>query len=493
MCSTQRCSRPRRAAVLAVICVAARIAGAPTASPEEPPTLLTISDPTGRPVIGATVSLTLGDWTRDLPGTTDAGGRIDLARKGFPFRAVVTRRAHLATWVELPAPETGFALRVVLEPAAVVRGRIVPEGDRRPSEIAFVETGIGGMRGWNEIGLVNMPRAVVGADGRFEFPVVPPGVEYRLVSLTPGLQIADAPRRAATPAEIDLGDVRVVPRPIVSVICLDEDGQPIPGVRAATDPRTARVERGAWQPDGTVDPARVWTQFLPPSLTDAAGRVQLTAETGTGRVWLDGDLFETRTVPYDAAPGDPTVRVVLPRAHAELRGTMVDERGEPIGNGQVTVFAADGSVATVAYASWDGTFRARAMRGTGPWTISALAAGKRTDGRLPLGDLSAPMRVPVRAVAALTWWVSLGEPGRRGTVRYIVETEDPQTHRRRRYLEGRGDGSYPSRVTLPDGRYWLILHADGYEAAIRGPIDVRVAEGPLVPLGRIRLAPLAPR
>ncbi len=99
----------------------------------------------------------------------------------------------------------------------------------------------------------------------------------------------------------------------------------------------------------------------------------------------------------------------------------------------------------------------------------------------------------MRAVASLTWWVSLGEPGQPGTVRYVVETEDPRTHRRRRYLEGRSDGSDPFRAPLPDGRYWLILHADGYEATMRGPIDLRVAEGPLVALGRIRLAPTAPR
>lgn len=341
------------AALLAAVRIAAWALPAPGApAPPRPAatTVLRVVDDTGRPVVGARVTLP-GEDVR----ATDARGRARLPRGA---RRVTVRADGFARWTGT-VPDAA-RVRLALEVAAVVRGEVrTAQGAPVPDATVRLV--------WRGTEPVPPHATRTGPDGRFRFDALSVG-DWTLEAEAPGHEPAARPLRASTrfrnpPVVVDL-------RPVGRVLArvLDRDGAPRPGARVVLGgsgvwpPRS--VEAG---PDGTAV-----FEDVPPGLY--ALRARSGDDVARVRATLLLDPGETREAELRLEPGRTLA--------LEVRDAS---SGDPIEGAAVT--AGDGGLASTPVAGRTGA-----------------------DGRVRLAGLpGGRVRVAVRAAGRVPWIAAISD------------------------------------------------------------------------------------
>lgn len=320
--------------------------------------------PGDRPVVGAAVEL--GTSTLDREGTppgkigsddaeeleTDETGRFTATVTGSGLIDVEVRAEGFAPLalrgLEVSADADRLDLgRLVLEPAAVIYGRVVDPEDR-PIEGVEVYDFSNGFEQLDDLPRYlrfRRPAATSVSDGRFRLDELPAGSSVQLILKRPGFSLALL-RGVVAPSEREL---RVVMAPAGSVAgrVLDAGGL---GVRAQVylrggGPRTTAA-RVTTDPDGEfrfadvgAGPLELWARVLgfPPARVsglevappDALEGIEIRLARGAARgATLSGRVLdpEGRPVPRAAVrgrlPGPAELEVP-----AEHRGTTTDELG----------------------------------------------------------------------------------------------------------------------------------------------------------------------
>lgn len=281
--------------------------------------------------------------------------------------------------------QTNISFGLLLTRLVRVSGRVIDSTGMPATRGAVMllpaDTLRSGMSGMNAGG------AAVRGDGTFQFPGVAPG-NY-ILFVRPGggggrgFGGGGAGEFARLPLTVGTDDVRDVfvataPGAIARGVVTTDGGQPLPG-----QARQIGIAAIGADPENSLGTAQARVAedgtFELRGLSDARLiRVNTPAGWHLKSVLFDGtDVTDT---PIDFALGSTTtgLRVVLTESVTELLGTVVDDRGDPVLDAAVVVFAADESAWTfqsrfiqAARPDQDGRYR---IRGLPPHTDYRIAA-----------------------------------------------------------------------------------------------------------------------
>jgi len=272
-----------------------------------------VTDPEGKPVDGAEVKTLPSpgdDPNVDLSSQTGVDGRFTLA--GLPamkelWLNATHRQRRLIRRLRVETEGHGentepVTFDVQLQPAAVVRGRVLVDG--QPQSGVRV-TLMPSLAYRNEVYMVSVDTVKTDEAGRFEFDVVPPGKAYRVECLDREFTDVPSPTFPLEPGQTHELPTLELRRKNLSVsgIVVDPDGNPVEGAQVSARERNGEFIRGAFikQPTGkdgrfTIAgvpnvPLRIMASFpVPPDSKDRL--IRFPAEV-------------------DAMPGDKNTRIVL--------------------------------------------------------------------------------------------------------------------------------------------------------------------------------------
>jgi carboxypeptidase family protein len=221
------------------------------------------------------------------------------------------------------------------------------------------------VKGWtlSVIGAGRVERVVLGDDGAYSVPDLPPG-QYFVSSRPPGDEVSDA--RLAETVEVGTADARRdfhVSRPETALL------------------RGHAVDSA----DGAVTGARVWLtrrvgsfdRLVAETKTDEAGAFELDRlDPENYELWIQKDDFGTQTQLFAIAAGDEVdTKVVLHRAGV-LYGRVEDRSGQLVEGAHVVVRNPEGGVLMDIAVRPDGS---------GSFEIDGLAPGEYWVSALALG------------------------------------------------------------------------------------------------------------
>ena len=240
----------------------------------------------------------------------------------------------------------------------------------------------------------------------------------------------------------------------ISGTTVDPDGQPVADasvIMAAVDPdgQTSKTTHGQSSAAGV---------FTKTALSPGAYRVE------AYRADAVGDAATPRTIAVRANQ-TTTVEVVVAPRRQTITGTVVDEKGEPVGDAWVVAvserrFGRD----TVAFTRWAGTgTRPVVSAPDGTFALTKLAAGSyvvrayRTGGGEALAEhvsTGSTIKLQIRATASIAGTVT----DRTGTIQELVVTVAGENFTRtERFFGTRGKYAIGE---LPKGRYRVLWEAE---------------------------------
>jgi beta-lactamase regulating signal transducer with metallopeptidase domain/protocatechuate 3,4-dioxygenase beta subunit len=203
-----------------------------------------VTDPDGKPVAGARVETVRGNDGGSY-GTkmaeTGPDGRFTLTSlpsgSGQRLKAIYRRRALLgeaSEFIHQDGDTSRFVADISLKPAAVVKGRVLvdgqPKADARIQLKQRIAYGNGSHYG------KHLDNAYTDGSGRFAFPLLSPGKSYYVRSLDAKYAQLESDR-----FDLETGQVHEVPtleltsRDVtISGVAVDEDGKPVSGAEVKT-------------------------------------------------------------------------------------------------------------------------------------------------------------------------------------------------------------------------------------------------------------------
>jgi len=451
---------PRAAAVPEPIAAAPPSAGAPTSGPAR--VVVRAVGPNDEPIAGAAVRLSIVRGEARSPPTppcaTDAEGRCEPDLSAWRALPSVRRAAaDLGISVSAPGRPTGrlhvdaatllrgglVERRVVLEPGAVLRGRVVASA----SPVADARVKL-------ELPSVTSMTSTDG-EGRFEFWLIEPGA-HRLVAEAPGKGAAGKTVDLDETRDTDAGDLDLVGPGVIEGVARFPDSKPVAGLAVL-----------AWDASRPMPSQGFWTEaepkFPPGGLvvtvdrTDDHGRFRL-AGLRPGRYAVSYGL-ETDETHETGATG-----VVLVVPNSRLRFRVVDEAGDPVPGARYTArsfedgggFSFEGTVTEA-----DGFQDVWGNPGT-PFGFAARAGeGPASEVRavVPVGSYEATVPVVLRERGPPTGRLGIrlrqsdGAPVRRAFVALRTEIAGA-TVMRGAYESETGEYSIPD---LPEGNLLLEM------------------------------------
>ena len=401
-----------------------------------------VADPEGRPIAGAAVWLSAA---KNLPteednaafesagpaATTAADGRFAVRGVGGLRAVSVCAPGHLPAW--FLAEETPEPLEIELRPAASLAGRVVDEAGRpvAGAAVAYEPAWTGPAEVEPPAGPCGGPsRVTTDADGRFAFPLVPPG-RARLRAEAKGfLRTAWQPVVSATAAAGAPGapvELRLSRGALLAGRVSTDAGLPSPGALVQVD---GERSEGA-------------------AASDAQGLVEAAVEPGMHRVSVlaEGrDLTEGARLAA-AVPG-PRLEVQVPSPSAADRptaGRVTGPRGEPVAGARVRY------VWGVTLTRADGRFALPGGGAHGPFEVSAegyaVASGPGPEIRLAPEHAIEGRLVGLAPADALAVDVSA-----QGFPTSVDGTVDARGRYR---IGGLAPGSWKIYVLAGGGRRWL--------------------------------------
>jgi uncharacterized GH25 family protein len=335
------------------------------------------------PVAGALVQT--GGSTPIHALTDDAGAfSLNLAPGTHDLRAVASGFAESTQTVRLDFDAT---TDFFLEPAALIRGRVVLRASGRPLPEATAILYEPGSNASEPM------RATTDAGGAFEFGGLHAG-RYRLFAQAGELvgQLAD-PLPVAAAARLSDLVLPLEPGARLRGMVRDGDGRPLPGVRVS-----------------------VGLKVMPPSwahtTTDGGGHFQLTGLL-PGRGWLVAYApgFLTREQPeLEIPPGAPalTLDLTLERG-ALLEGRVLDAAGAPVAGAVVMAIDDRNTMRGNARSGPDGAFRiANLVSGRLNIHVVHAQRGDTVDGQVQLAPngraaLDLQLQRPASASGRVDW------------------------------------------------------------------------------------------
>ena len=413
-----------------------------------------VADPSGAPAAGIEVwDLTSGHGPQRL-AVTGADGRfvlpemqsdlfVELCGPGFLTQGVIARRG-------------GEPIRVVLEPAARVAGRVLDAVTGNPVAGANVWgrqlTDSGARCSYFADGVCPRDRSArttrTGPDGSFLVDHFEPGL-YRLHVEAPGYLKAPPFHLKLAAGEARVPDVLVERGAVLRGRVLGSDGKPRGEVRLFASSGRSNHNDVKSDADGRyvltgIEPGLVWVQLHPPGLD----YTQQSVEVGPGENEAD-------------------FRLSAHTAH-ELRGRVVDAAGRPVGDARVRWEERGGGGAGDTWSAADGAFSLPS--GDGIHELSAEAAGYAP------GRLERPVVVRGAPVEGLE--IRLADAA---TLRGRVLGADPE--QRRQGVEAYQRGVYRRAELDAEDRFTLTGLGPGLwrlragAPGLGGEAEVRIAPG----------------
>ncbi len=413
-----------------------------------------VTDPLGAPAAGIEVwDLTAGHGPQRL-AVTGADGRfvlpemqsdvfVELCGPGFLTQGVIARRG-------------GEPIRVVLEPAARVAGRVLDAVTGSPVAGANVWgrqlTDSGVRCAFSGDGVCPRDRSArttrTGPDGSFLVDHFEPGL-YRLHVEAPGYLKAPPFHLKLAAGEARVPDVLVERGAVLRGRVLGSDGKPLGEVRLFASSGRSNHNDVKSDADGRyvltgLEPGLVWVHLQPPELDYA----QRSVEVGPGENEADFHLSAHT-------------------AH-ELRGRVVDAAGRPVGDARVRWEERGGGGAGETRSAADGAFALPS--GDGIHELSAEAAGYAP------GRLERPVVVRGAPVEGLE--IRLADAA---TLRGRVLGADPE--QRRQGVEAYQRGVYRQAELDAEDRFTLTGLGPGLwrlragATGVGAEAEVRIAPG----------------
>lgn len=331
---------------------------------------------TRRAIEGATIEPLGVELALPMRATSDAEGRYALAEppNAIPTVLVVRARGY-ATRSAWPATDGDASVDVELEPARVIRGRVV-DSIGRPVSRAIVKIAAHAMFdcGFPMIER-KLPGMRVGRDGRFELDGLNLDHWHELEVLAQGFGRVKKVVRAETDAPIDLGDV-VLPDAATIAGRVRVEGASFELGRAGVvvlDAETIGYETGAERKMRVDRDGRFVVHDL------AAGRYVVRVELDRGA---------PAPVAVEIAAGERRELDLVAGAGAPIRGRVVDPWGAPIAFANVSAHDAERREVARCTSDEGGAFElANLPRGS--FTLTASVGGR-------IESPSGPARVGVR-------------------------------------------------------------------------------------------------
>ncbi len=428
-----------------------------------------VVDPDGRPIRGARVSARPASnrsgfgpgrsWSPSPePATTASDGRFRLGGFGAGERVSVDVSAQGYLPLSRPGlrlPAAG-PLELRLAPAATIEGRVV-DVRGRPVAGAFVgpssQVWSGGLR----------TTAKADEDGEFSLSPVAPGV--RVIEASADGYVTSSPHSVEVVAGRETPPVEIVleTAAVLAGRVLTADGLPVAGATITARRQAIRQSR---QDSATSDGDG---HFAFDRL--APGRVTIRAAK---------EGFTAAEVEAEAGQDGASVELVLGRG-VEVSGRLVDEGGEPVAGGEVTLVPS-----AVSFATPD---EPRATtRSDGTFTLSGVADGEYRIGVLDRWRLRYTSPGPVVVEGAAVRGVEVRLPGRAAVRGRLLGLEPDQAAG----LTITASSSSNPGAPHP-GR---VLDGGGYEITdlLPGDWQVRaaVADGGPVATARVTIDPEEP-
>jgi len=363
---------------------------------------------TGTPIEGARVSATESEWGAvDAQTFTDANGRFRLdGLEPGAYKAQAETDETFGTAAEqaiLGLGETSGEVVIAAHPAFVVAGRIVgddgPGCDRGALALRHATDERGGS-------------AETEGDGSVRVRGLSPG-EYKVTVKCEGF-VAPAQVEAVTIADRSVSDLtwKVARGQAIGGVVVDDAGKPVPRIEVLA---SATTEPGAPPPTQTTSSS---------AQTDARGKFAVTGLLpGRYEVMVYAAETSRSTPPVPTSVTLPKgqdvtdLRIALP-ATGELRGTIRDPQGRPVGGAEVLLSDGVDTQHTVAGDAGDFVF---AHVAAGEYRAVPRLAGVAAAGPGERDD--APKGAVVKIRSGATETVTLVIAGASGKISGVVRDE----------------------------------------------------------------------
>ncbi|MCZ6572025.1 MAG: carboxypeptidase-like regulatory domain-containing protein, partial [Planctomycetota bacterium] len=267
---------------------------------------------------------------------TDRDGKFELVGLKRGKYNVEVRAPNMAS-AKIEAEANGPPLEIRLRKAAKLAGRVTHGGEG----VAGVQVSARREGSWIE-------GTRTDGEGRFELGGLPPDEAITLVlshSEYKEMRI-EGVRAGSEP-----GDYRLQRGGVISGTLLDEQSQPVRGVRLSIQPLNAEGSH-SWKP----------------TTTDADGQFRFAGlDSYTYKIHLQSSGWILEDTP-EVSPGDRTVQLRVFKG-LSISGTLIDAAGNPVKGQWMMAQSGDGSSASSS-TSEDGSFEIRGLR-PGTYTVKA--------------------------------------------------------------------------------------------------------------------------
>lgn len=331
-----------------------------------------VVDAADRPVAGARVWTVTGAdrgfdpvWVtrRDPDLITDGDGRFHFEeqRAGDRFHLVVRQDGHVMACLENVDVPPEAPLRVALETAARVSGRVV-SADGKPVPRARIRFRLRQERRLNAVG-----SAFTGADGRFRIDELPPGAHRLAVEATGHPPLVIERFTLVGDRELEGLRLQLPPGSELRGRVVDADGQGIAGANVLYRPKIP-IELGS----------SPYSRYV---VTDAEGSFRFPGlPIGDVEIKIDTRRrFPELTTQLALRPGgnERDFVVVGSQELRQVRGTVRDENGAAIPGAEVTVTFVQGRrrVTPRASSGADGSFRIHGLPRQGTYELLVTKEG----------------------------------------------------------------------------------------------------------------------
>ncbi|MFB3066466.1 MAG: collagen binding domain-containing protein, partial [Planctomycetota bacterium] len=269
-------------------------------------------------------------------GRTDRDGKFELVGLKRGKYNVEVRAPNMAS-AKIEAEANGPPLEIRLRKAAKLAGRVTHGGEG----VAGVQVSARREGSWIE-------GTRTDGEGRFELGGLPPDEAITLVlshSEYKEMRI-EGVRAGSEP-----GDYRLQRGGVISGTLLDEQSQPVRGVRLSIQPLNAEGSH-SWKP----------------TTTDADGQFRFAGlDSYTYKIHLQSSGWILEDTP-EVSPGDRTVQLRVFKG-LSISGTLIDAAGNPVKGQWMMAQSGDGSSASSS-TSEDGSFEIQGLR-PGTYTVKA--------------------------------------------------------------------------------------------------------------------------
>jgi protocatechuate 3,4-dioxygenase beta subunit len=392
----------------------------------------------GTPVAGVHIEgiAVEGSWERSSTRTDEEGRfRIEGLSPGR-YRIEATsegREGYTRESVTLAMGETSAEVVVELEPAYVVRGRVVDKASGEPC--------VGGQVTITDSKQNEFSQAVIEPDGWARMASVLPG-DYRVeVSCKDHIPRDDYPHVVVKDKDLPTLSWQVDRGASIRVEVVDEKGRPVPQANVTA---TAQLEN-AW---GQADHPGADGTYLVAGLKSGSYRVAVTTQDGARG---DGATTVSTTEEH--------LRIEVPRAGA-IEGVVEDDAHRPVPHVQVTAIAAGGGPGR-GYTTTldDGTFSITGLA-SGDYEVRAGDRQTRRRGEVEKDD---PRVVKVTLTAPQHAKIKVTTEARSGVIqgRVVDTTDRPVTDAFVELSSDGGGGERQPIMTDTDGRFTVEHLADG--------------------------------